>query len=473
MQKNYEYDAVVVGSGPNGLACAIQLQRSGLSVLLIEGSEQIGGGMRSKEFFPGYLSDVCSAIHPMAAGSPFFSQLPLTDYGLEYINPPVLAAHPFDNGTSASLKSSLYETANGLGIDKGDYLDLMQPIVENWPKLAEDILGPFKIPKELIASLQFGLSAMKSAKWLSNRFKTEEAKALFAGMAAHSFLPLDQLSTAAVGLVLMANGHLKGWPLPKGGSQAIANALLSYFESLGGKVQMGWMVRSYGEIPPAKAVIFDTGPKQLIEIAGDHLPSIYKKRLQKFRYGPGVFKIDWALSEPVPFTASDCRKAGTVHLGGTFNEIAATEKATFNGKIAENPFVLLAQQSLFDADRVPKGKQVLWGYCHVPNGSTVDMTNAVEQQIERFAPGFRDTIIDRHIINTAQFEAYNPNYIGGDINGGVLDLAQLYSRPILSVSPYRTPANGIYICSASTPPGGGVHGMCGFHAANAVLKDIK
>ncbi|WP_316796768.1 NAD(P)/FAD-dependent oxidoreductase [Pedobacter agri] len=472
MQKKYEYDAVVVGSGPNGLACAIQLQINGLSVLLIEGAEQIGGGMRSKEFFTGYLSDVCSAIHPMAAGSPFFSQLPLTEYGLEYINPPILAAHPFDNGTSAVLKPSLIETAESLGKDRNSYLELMQPIVENWPKIAADILGPFKIPKEIFASLKFGLSAIKSAQWLSKRFQTPEAKGLFAGMAAHSFLPLDKLSTAAVGLVLMANGHLKGWPLPKGGSQALANSLLNYFQALGGKVQTNWMIKNFSEIPFARAVIFDTGPRQLVEIAGDHLPSIYKKRLGRFRYGPGVFKVDWALSEPVPFVASDCRKAGTVHVGGTFNEIASTEKATFNGKIAENPFVLLAQQSLFDSGRAPKGKQVLWGYCHVPNGSTVDMTNAIEKQIERFAPGFKDTIIDRRVFNTTQFESYNPNYIGGDINGGILDLTQLYSRPVLSFSPYRTPAKGIYICSASTPPGGGVHGMCGFHAANAVLKDL-
>ena len=472
MQKNYEYDAVVIGSGPNGLACAIQLQRNGLSVVLIEGAEQIGGGMRSKEFFPGYLSDVCSAIHPMAAGSPFFSQLPLDEHGLEYINPPVLAAHPFDNGTSAVLKSSLLETAESLGKDKRSYLDLMQPIVDNWPKIAGDILGPFKIPKEILASIKFGLSAMKSAEGLVRKFYTEQAKGLFGGMAAHSFLPLDKLSTAAVALVLMANGHLKGWPLPKGGSQALANALLRHFESLGGKVQTNWMVSSLAEIPSARAVIFDVGPRQLVEIAGDHLPSIYKKRLQQFRYGPGVFKVDWALSEAVPFTASECRNAGTVHLGGTFKEIASTESSTFNGEISENPFVLLAQQSLFDSSRVPEGKQVLWGYCHVPHGSTVDMTKAIEKQIERFAPGFKDTIIDRHIINTAQFESYNPNYIGGDINGGILDLTQLYSRPVLSISPYKTPAKGIYICSASTPPGGGVHGMCGFHAANAVLKNF-
>lgn len=473
MVSKYEYDAIVVGSGPNGLAAAIELQKNGLSVLLIEGAETIGGGMRSKEIFPGYLSDICSAIHPMAAGSPFFKTLPLAEHGLEYIHPTLLAAHPFDNGDSAVLGHSLIETANRLGQDKDAYLNLMAPIVESWPKLAPEILGPFKFPSNPLASLRFGLSAIQSATSLSKRFVTAEAKGLFAGMAAHSFLPLEKLSTAAIGLVLMANGHLGGWPLPKGGSQKLADALVSYFRSLGGKIETNWMVKSVDELPGARAIIFDIGPKQLLKIAGDRLPVNYKKRLAKYRYGPGVFKIDWILDGQVPFTNADCKKAGTVHLGGSIEEIATSERLAFNGQHAENPFVLLAQQSLFDNSRAPIGKQVLWGYCHVPQGSTKDMTQAIENQIERFAPGFKDLIIDKQTLNTAQFEHYNPNYIGGDINGGILDLSQLYSRPILSFSPYKTPAKGIYLCSASTPPGGGVHGMCGYHAAKQVLKDLK
>jgi len=470
---NTEYDAVVVGSGPNGLAAAITLQQAGLSVLLIEGSETIGGGMRSAELtLPGYLSDVCSAIHPVAAGSPFFRTLPLENFGLEYIAPPVLAAHPFDNGEAAVLKHSLSETADLLGADGATYRQLMDDLVKIWPGIANDVLGPLHLPKHPVDMAKFGALALRSGEALAKRFRTPDAKGLFAGMSAHSLLPLDKVTTAAIALVLMVNGHLKGWPVVKGGTQQFADALAGYFKSIGGKIQTGWYIRSPNELPTAKAVLFDVSPKQLLEIAGESLSGFYKWQLKKYRYGMGVFKVDWALDGPVPFTAAACREAGTVHIGGTIEEIALSEKLTAQGRVAEKPFVLLAQQSLFDTGRVPQGKQVLWGYCHVPNSSHTDYTNAIESQIERFAPGFRDRILARHIINPLKLEKYNPNYIGGDINGGALDIWQLFTRPALRSSPYRTSNEKFYLCSASTPPGGGVHGMSGYNAAKTALYDI-
>jgi phytoene dehydrogenase-like protein len=473
MANSFEYDAIVIGSGPNGLSAAITLQRAGLSVLVIEGSDIIGGGMRTSELtMPGYWSDVCSAIHPMAAGSPYFQELPLEKFGLEYINPPVLAAHPFDNGSASVLKQSLQETAESLGADKEAYLQLIGSVVNLWPGIAKDVLGPLRIPRHPLNLVKFGLPALRSALSIAKKFKTPEAKGLWAGMAAHSFLPLNELTTAAVGLVLMANGHLTGWPIPKGGSQQIANALGGYFESLGGKIQTGWYVKSLKELPSAKAILFDVGPRQLLDIAGESFSDFYRWQLKKYRYGAGVFKVDWALDGPVPFAAPECREAGTVHIGGSIDEITASEKDAANGKINDKPFVLLAQQSLFDAGRAPEGKQTLWGYCHVPNGSKADRTTAIENQVERFAPGFKERILARHTFNTMQMESYNPNYIGGDINGGILDIWQLYTRPALRLSPYRTSAKGLYICSASTPPGGGVHGMCGHNAAKQALKDI-
>lgn len=467
------YDAIVVGSGPNGLAAAITLQQQGLSVLLIEGADTIGGGMRSKELtLPGFVSDVCSAIHPMAVAAPFLNSLPLEKFGLEWINPPVLAAHPLDDGTAAILKQNLSETAISLAKDEAGYLDLIEPIINNWPQLAHDVLGPLGVPAHPLAMAAFGLKAIQPATQLIKRFKTDAAKALFAGMAAHSVLSLNKLSTSAIGLVLLANGHRKGWPLPKGGSQQLANALANYFVSIGGVIQTNLQVQNLKELPPAKAVLFDVSPRQLLQIAGDAFDPFYSYRLKKYRYGMGVFKVDWALDGPVPFTAAECLQAGTVHIGGTWQEIARSEYLASTGKISEKPFVLLAQQSLFDPQRAPEGKQVLWGYCHVPNGSKADRTNAIEKQIERFAPGFRDLIIARHTMTTMQMENYNPNYIGGDINGGMMNLGQLIARPILKRSPYRTGKKGIYICSASTPPGGGVHGMGGYHAARQALKDI-
>jgi phytoene dehydrogenase-like protein len=468
-----DYDAVVVGSGPNGLAAAILLQQNGLSVLIIEGKDKIGGGLRTEELtLPGYLHDVCSAIHPLAAASPFFETLPLDQYGLEYIYPAIAAAHPFDDGTAAILKHSVQETAALLGQDGEAYTGLIQPLADSWTDIAPDVLAPLHFPKHPVSMARFGLNALTSATYLVKRFKTETTKGLFAGMAAHGIQPLSNIATSAVALVLMANAHLKGWPLPKGGSMNIANALAGYFVALGGKIETGTYITSLSQLPSAKAVLFDVTPTQLLQIAGHQFSSIYKWQLQRYRYGMGVFKIDWALDAPIPFTAEGARQAGTVHLGNTMQEIVQGEQLTWNGGHPEKPFVLLAQQSLFDKTRAPEGKHTVWAYCHVPSGSQKDMTGAIEQQVERFAPGFRERILARHTINTKQLENYNPNYIGGDINGGAMDITQLFTRPVLRRSPYTTSAKGIYICSSSTPPGGGVHGMCGYHAAKRVLKDM-
>jgi len=472
--RNKDYDAIVVGSGPNGLSAAITLQQQGLSVLLLEGKNEIGGGLRTAELtLPGFLHDVCSAIHPMAVASPFFETLPLQKLGLEFIYPQIAAAHPFDGGRAAVLTKSLDKTAELLGEDRDAYLRLIKPVLEAWPLIASSILGPqLKIPSHPIAMGLFGLKALTSALSLSKRFKTKEARGLWAGMAAHSIQPLSNLATSGIGLVLTAAGHLKGWPIARGGSKAIANALAAYFRSIGGQIETGFYVKSLSQLPSSKAVIFDVTPRQLLEIAGHKFSSIYKWQLEKYRYGMGAFKIDWALDAPIPFTAEECRNAGTVHLGNTIEEIALSEHTASQGKIPEKPFVLLAQQSLFDPSRAPEGKHTAWAYCHVPNGSKVDMVAAIENQVERFAPGFKERILARHTFNPSQMEEYNPNYIGGDINGGVIDIRQLFTRPVISRSPYKTSAEGLYICSSSTPPGGGVHGMCGFHAAKKVLKDV-
>ncbi len=468
-----DYDAVIVGSGPNGLAAAITMQQAGLSVLLVESKDSIGGGLRSVELtLPHFVHDICSAIHPLAAGSPFFKTLPLEQYGLEFIFPTIAAAHPFDDGSAAALHQSLEQTAQSLGEDEQAYLKLMKPLVKDWPRIATDVLGPLRFPKHPMAMARFGFKALTSAKHLAKRFRFAAARGLWAGMAAHSIQSLANAASSASALVLMAAGHSTGWPLPKGGSNSIANALASYFVSLGGKIETNFYVRSLSQLPSSHAILFDVTPRQLLQIAGHKFSSIYKWQLEKYRYGMGVFKIDWALDGAIPFTTSACRQAGTVHLGNTLEEIAASEQLTSEGKLPDKPFVLLAQQSLFDHSRAPEGKHTAWAYCHVPNGSKADMTQQIEKQVERFAPGFRDRIIGRHVMNTAQLEEYNPNYIGGDIVGGIMDLGQLFTRPALRLSPYKTSAKGIYICSSSTPPGAGVHGMCGYHAAKKALKDI-
>ena len=468
-----DYDAVVVGSGPNGLSAAITLQQKGLSVLLIEGKDTIGGGLRSAELtLPGFVHDVCSAIYPLAAASPFFNTLPLEAHGLRFIQPAIAAAHPFDNGTAATLTTSLTDTALQLGRDKNAYLKLIWPFVRDWPVLAPAILGPLKIPWHPFKLARFGLDALLPATQIAKRFRTMEAKGLWGGMAAHAIQPLQNLATAAFGIVLMGTAHVGGWPVAKGGSQQIADALASYFVSLGGKIETNFYVRSLSQLPSAHALLFDVTPRQLLAIAGHKFSSVYKWQLNRYRYGMGVFKIDWALDGQIPFTASSCRQAGTVHLGNTFEEIAQSERSTARGHHPEKPFILLAQQSIADPSRAPHGKHTAWAYCHVPNGSQKDMTTAIENQVERFAPGFKDRILARHTINPAAMESYNPNYIGGDINGGVIDIRQLFTRPVLRWSPYTTSAKGIYLCSSSTPPGGGVHGMCGYHAAKKALKDV-
>lgn len=468
-----DFDAVVVGSGPNGLAAAITLQRQGKSVLLIEANNKIGGGLRSEELtLPGFLHDVCSAVHPMASVSPFLKSVPLEDYGVDFIYPDVSIAHPLENGNTAVLTRSLDYTAASLGEDRQAYLDLMTPILKDWPKLTKDILSPLlRIPTNPRAMANFGWLGLSSAMHLSRRFKTPEAKALWAGMSAHSMQPLSKFTTSAVGLVLQATGHVKGWPLVIGGSQRIADALSAYFKSLGGKIETGFYVKSLSQLPSSQLIMFDVTPRQLLEIAGHRFPRSYQWQLKKFRYGMGVFKVDWALDAPIPFTAADARRAGTLHLGNTIEEIKASEDAAYKGRHGQRPFVLLSQPSLFDYHRAPAGKHTAWAYCHVPGGSTVDMKDAIESQIERFAPGFKDRILASHTFNTEQLQAYNPNYIGGDIGGGVMDIRQLFNRPAL-FSPYRTGVKGIYICSSSTPPGGGVHGMCGFHAAKRALSDV-
>lgn len=466
------YDAVVIGSGPNGLAAAIRLALEGFRVKIFEASDTVGGGMRTKELITaGYKHDVCSAIHPMAASSPFLKKLPLDDFGLEWVQPDYAAAHPLDSGEAGILSRDLHETAFLLEEDEGYYKKLVEPIVSNWEGLTHDFLGPLSIPKHPIALASFGLKGLLPASLLKRKFKTEKAKALFAGMAAHSILPLNSIATSAIGLVFYGAAHTGGWPLPKGGSQSIADSMADYFLSLGGEIETDYRVSTLKQIPETRAVLFDLTPLQVNRIAGDVLPPSYRNKLSSFKYGSGVFKIDYILKQPVPWKNSECAKAGTVHLGGTFEEIAESEKMISEGSHSDNPFVLVAQQSLFDESRTPDNKHTLWAYCHVPNGSTKDMTGIIENQIERFAPGFKDIIEAKVTMNTADFEIYNENYIGGDINGGRQDITQLFSRPVSFINPYKIPAKGLYFCSSSTPPGGGVHGMCGFHAANSVLKN--
>ncbi len=469
-----DYDAVVVGAGPNGLSAAIILAMHDLSVLVVEEQETIGGGCRSQELtLPGFTHDVCSSIYPLAIGSPILKQFPLSEHGLEWVHPPVPLAHPFDDGTCALLQQSLEKTSQSLGEDSSSYSSLFSPFIEDWPKLENTLLGPFTIPRHPLPALKFGWKAVRSAESLAKTsFKNPKTQGLFAGLAAHSVLPLDRPITAAVGLLLGITGHVFGWPMAKGGAQQIANALGSYFQSLGGTIQTGYRVDSIEELPASKAVLFDLTPRQILKIAKGELTHSYQKQLERYRYGPGVFKMDWALTQPIPWKASDCLQAGTVHLGGDFDQIAASEKAIWEGTHAEKPYVLLAQHSLFDNTRAPNGKQSAWAYCHVPHGSKKDMSQEIEDQIERFAPGFRDCIIETSTKNTEEMEQFNANYIGGDIIGGVQDIYQLFTRPTKRLVPYATSNPGIFICSSSTPPGGGVHGMCGYHAARTALKRV-
>ncbi len=466
-------DAVVVGAGPNGLAAAIELARSGRSVHLIEGSERIGGGTRTAELtLPGFRHDVCSAVHPLALGSPFLRTLALGDHGLELLQPPVQAAHPLDDGTAVLLQRSLDETAEALGADARAYRALVGHFAREWDRLAEFVLAPAtRPPRSPLLAARFGaLGATPAELCARTVFRTPAARALLGGMAAHSMRPLSAPGTTAFALVLLALGHACGWPVARGGSEQIAAAMRAQLESLGGTVECNRPIASLGELPPSRAVLFDVTPRQLLAIAGDALPARYRSALARYRYGPGVFKVDYALSGPVPWSAPAARSAGTVHLAGPLNEIVASERAVGRGQTAPRPYVLAAQQSLIDGSRAPAGSHTLWAYCHVPNGSTVDMTQAIERQIERFAPGFGALVLARATRNPAALEAENPNYVGGDINGGLASLWQVLARPTLRANPYTTPNPRLLLCSSSTPPGGGVHGMCGFHAARAALR---
>ena len=465
------YDAIVVGSGPNGLAAAIELARAGRSVLVYEAEPSAGGGTRSAALtLPGFTHDVCSAVHPLARGSPFFRTLPLAEHGLEWIDPEAPLAHPFDDGSAVVLERSLDATAAGLGADGGAYRSLMAPLVSGWDRLTPELLGPPRLPRHPVALARFGLRALRSARSLAESlFRGERARALFAGLAAHSILPLERLGSAAFGLVLGGSAHAVGWPVPRGGAQRIADALVSYLRSLGGEVLTSARVGSLAELPPSRAVLCDVTPRQLLRLAGDRLPPGYRRRLERYRYGPAAHKLDWALDGPIPWKAPECARAGTVHLGATLGEVADSERAAWKGSCSERPFVLLAQPSVFDPTRAPSGKHTAWAYCHVPNGSAVPMADTIERQVERFAPGFRSRILARSVLAPADLERHNSNLVGGDIAGGVADLRQLLLRPTFGL--YRTPVRGLYLCSSSTPPGGGVHGMCGYHAARAALKD--
>lgn len=467
------YDGIVIGAGPNGLAAAITLAQAGRSVLLIEAAKKVGGGCRSAELtLPGFVHDVCSAVHPLAVSSPFFRALPLAQYGLKWIYPPAPFAHPLDDGCAAVAERSVEATAAALGPDASAYRRLMSPIVKAWDELSDELLGPLPLlPRHLLPLVRFGLRAVWPARALARTvFRGEAARALLAGLCAHSILPLDSWITSAFGLVLGASAHAVGWPMPEGGSQRLADALAAHLRSLGGEIVTGWRVESLRELPPARATLFDLTPRQIVHIVGDRLPSGYRRRLEAYRYGPGVFKLDIALAGPIPWKAAACARAATVHLGGPLDEVAESERQAWWGHPPDRPFVLLVQPALFDATRAPAGQHICWAYCHVPNGSTVDMTERIEAQIERFAPGFRDLILARSAMGPAAMERYNANYIGGDISGGAQDLRQLYTRPTLHQPPYALPIEGFYICSSSTPPGGGVHGMCGYHAARLALK---
>ena len=462
----------MVGAGPNGLAAAIRLAQSGLRVLLQEANPTIGGGARSAELtLPGYIHDVCSAIHPLGIGSPFFRTLPLAEHGLEWIQPALPLAHPLDDGTAVVLAQSLNETCDSVGRDAPAYRWLMHPMVEHWEALTTEFLQPMvHLPRHPFLLGRFGVRALRSARAANRWFKEERARALFAGLAAHSFLPLNKLPSAAFGVVLGMLGHAVGWPMPKGGAQQLSNALASFFQSLGGEIETGAPCHGLRKLTSRQIALLDVSPRQFLQIAGAQVPASYRRSLETFRYGPGVFKIDYALRSAIPWKAEECRKAGTIHVGGTLAEISRAEAQVTAGHHPERPFVLIAQPTLFDSTRAPQGGQIAWAYTHVPNGSLFDMTERIENQIERFAPGFRECVLARHTMRCADLEARNANLIGGDINGGAADLVQLLARPVFRWNPYRTPIPGVYLCSASTPPGGGVHGMCGFHAADSALK---
>lgn len=467
-------DAVVVGGGPNGLAAAVELARNGAEVLVLEAAATVGGGTRTAELtLPGFHHDVCSAAHPLGILSPYLRTLPLAEHGLHWIQPTASVAHPLDGEPAVMLRKSLDATAAGLGRDATAYRRLIGPMLRHPNNLIAEVLGPAHLPRHPLMLAGFGAPALLPATVLGRAvFRGERARALLAGCAAHSILPLTRPVSAAVGLLFLLTGHVETWPIAQGGSAAITGALAGYLLSLGGRIQTGTPINALADLPPSRIVLFDTSPDQVAIIASPVLPTRYVNRLRRYRYGPGIFKIDWALDGPIPWTDPACLESATVHLGGTLDEIAASEAAIWRGAVTDRPYMIVVQPSLFDSSRAPAGKHTGWAYCHVPAGSTLDLTDVLERQVERSAPGFRDRILARHVMNTADLERYDANYVGGAITGGVTDLGQLFTRPVARVNPYSTPNPDVFICSASAPPGGGVHGMCGYHAARSALRRL-
>ena len=470
-------DAVVVGGGPNGLAAAIVLARAGRSVRVLEARETVGGGCRSAELtLPGVVHDVCSAIHPLGRSSPLFRELDLERHGLDWIEPPIQIAHPLEDGRAALVYRDFGRTVASFddAADARTYRGWMEPIAADWDLVVRHLLGPLPIGaiRHPVALGRFALPAILPMAAVARRFASPMLRALLAGCGAHSFLPLTAPLTGGIGLSLLASAHAVGWPMPRGGAGRITDALASVLREAGGEIQTGVEVRDLRELPGHRAALLDLTPRQVLAVAGDRLRGTYAAQLRRYRYGPGTFKLDLVLDGPIPWRIPELADAGTVHLGGTFEEVAASERAVARGRVHERPFVLLAQPSRFDPTRAPAGRHVVWAYCHVPNGWDGDATERILGQLERFAPGVRDRIVAQHVLTPAALEAYNPNDVGGDINGGLMHWAQFFTRPALRLDPYATPDRGIFICSASTPPGGGVHGLCGMHAARSALRGV-